>query len=122
MAILNHLKQHRAPVFASLVVGLLTINSISPFSFALAHEAATYAPQFVFAFVALGFLALRLRHKFVMLACFVSSIALCDFLHKSTHSDTFPAATSINKTVVKTQENLTSNELMRHAVYQKKSN
>jgi hypothetical protein len=122
MAILSHLKQHRAPVFASLAVGLLTINSISPFSFALAHETATYAPQFVFAFVALGFLALRLRHKFVMLACFVSSIALCDFLHKNEYRGISQTPTHLNNADSNQHNKLTSNELMRHAVYQKKSN
>lgn len=83
MGIISSLKANGPALAVATVVGLVTANTLKPLPHPIAEAAAQYAPHLAVGLVGVGFLALRMQHQFVMLVCFLSSISLCDLVHKN---------------------------------------
>lgn len=109
MALLNLLRENSVSLIIAAAVGLLTLNSISPWSSPAAEAVASYTPQITIALVAAGFIALKLNYQFVMLVCFLSSIGLCDQLHKAEEREKISSSQATKPT--SNLAKLTSNEL-----------
>ena len=75
-------------ILGSTVIGLLTINSLSPLDNELSREIASNTVNLLFIFLGVGTLSLFLKKHYLMLSSFVACIALCQFI-KDAQSNEF---------------------------------
>lgn len=70
-------------ILGSIVIGLLTINSLSPLDYALSREIASNTVNFLFIFLGVGTLSFFLKKHYLMLSSFVACISLCHFMKEA---------------------------------------